>query len=120
MVKHCCKDMEDNLYYTNIDDICDDTKTDDCKVVYFSARFREYGLPVKDCEGIASSYILVEYCPWCGKKLPNSKRDEWFEKLEELGYDSPFEQEVPIEFQSENWYEKKTGIDSMSSSKTPK
>ena len=120
MVKHCCKDIANNLYCTNSQDICNNKKTDDGKVVYFSARFREYGLPVKNSEKIASSYITIDYCPWCGTKLPESKRDEWFDELEKLGYESPFEQDIPSDYQSEKWYErtKKTRDGSVSSDKT--
>jgi hypothetical protein len=27
----------------------------------------------------------IEYCPWCGARLPSSLRDEYFERLEQLG-----------------------------------
>lgn len=78
------------------------------KVIYYSSRFREYGIPIKNgTEKVASSYIVIQHCPWCGKELPESKRDEWFEMLEELGYDAPLEQEIPIKFQSSAWYTEK-------------
>lgn len=77
------------------------------KVIYYSSKFREYGIPVKNsCEGIASSYILIKYCPWCGENLPESKRNEWFDALELLGYDSPLDQEIPLDFQTSAWYSK--------------
>ena len=107
MVKHCCEDMCNNIYVTNEHDILDDTKTDECKVIYFSARFREYGIPVKNCEKIASSYITINVCPWCGKRLPSSKRDEWFDRLRKMGYNSPLSQKIPSQFESDDWYSKK-------------
>ena len=108
MQKHCCEDMEYNLYYVNNEDLFDDTRDDDDnKVIYYSPRFREYGIPVKTGPGVACSYIEIEYCPFCGKKLPGSKRDEWFDELEKLGYDSPLgQQDIPGKFKTEEWYEK--------------
>ena len=38
------------------------------------------------------------------KKLPLSKRDLWFEVLESLGFDEPFEQNIPDDFNSNLWY----------------
>lgn len=101
MVKYCCDEMQYYVFDTstlNYDDV-------ENKVIYYSSRFREYGIPVKNISNmVATSYILIQHCPWCGKLLPSSKRDEWFEALEALGYDAPFEQEIPIEFQSSAWY----------------
>jgi hypothetical protein len=45
-------------------------------------KFDEFGLNVEDG---GSSYILLVHCPWCGVKLPESKRDAWFDKLEAEG-----------------------------------
>lgn len=72
-------------------------------IIVYSAKFDEYGIPVKDG---GSSYIEIHYCPWCGKKLPESKRDEWFDELEKRGYHDPFNSEIPEEFQSDKWYKK--------------
>ncbi len=44
------------------------------------------------------------HCPWCGMRVPKSKRDEWCERLVELGYDQPFAQDVPPELETDAWY----------------
>ena len=44
-------------------------------LVYYSARLREYGLIVHDG---GSSCILIQHCPWCGTRLPESRRDELY------------------------------------------
>ena len=44
----------------------------DTGIVYVE-KFDEYG--VKICDG-ATSYVVIEFCPWCGKKLPNSKKEK--------------------------------------------
>lgn len=76
----------------------------DCadNLLYYSSRFDEYGIIIHD--GGASS-SLIKYCPWCGTKLPESKRDEWFDKLEALGFDHPLLQDIPEEFTTAAWYE---------------
>ena len=78
----------------------------DCpdKLIYYSPRFDEYGIIVHDG---GSSHIGIAYCPWCGAKLPESKRDLWFDRLESLGYGNPTEQEIPGEYQTGEWYTEK-------------
>ncbi len=73
-------------------------------LVYYSVKFDEYSLIIHDG---GSSSVDIEYCPWCGTKLPESKRDAWFDKLEELGYDDPFEQNIPEKFHTDEWYNEK-------------
>ena len=98
----CCEDMQNNIFDTSA---AKSNSTD--KTIYYSPRFREYGIPVRDgLGGYASSYIQIQYCPWCGKRLPKSKRDEWFDTLYSLGYDSPMEDDIPEEFMTSRWYEK--------------
>lgn len=105
MVIHCCDNMNEKTLC--IDKLEQSIKTfDENKIIYFSSRFREYGIPIRDGRSFSSSYISIQFCPWCGKQLPYSKRDEWFDELEKRGYDSPFEQDIPEEFNSSLWYEK--------------
>ena len=101
MNKFCCQEMHEKVCCIDLEKSCD------CdKVIFYSSRFNEYGIPVCDGErGTASSYVLIQHCPWCGKPLPKSKRDEWFDLLERMGYDSPLENNVPEEFKTSAWYE---------------
>jgi len=66
----------------------------------FVSKFAEYGIAVDDG---GSSSIQLNYCPWCGNRLPESKRTEWFERLEALKID-PLGEEIPHDFQSDAWY----------------
>ena len=68
-------------------------------IVFYS--FDEYGLIIHDG---SSSIITISFCPWCGKKLPESKSDLWFDTLEKMGYDDPFTDDIPDEFNSGEWY----------------
>nr|CAS02732.1 putative integron gene cassette protein [uncultured bacterium] len=70
------------------------------RLVSFDDVFNEYGLVVHD-GGTSSVEIL--FCPWCGSQLPLSQRNEWFEQLELLGFDSPLNQDIPARFRSSEW-----------------
>lgn len=85
--RFCCEDMEQNV--------------EESHVITYSEIFDEYGLPVIE-DGV--SYILMKYCPWCGKELPPSRRYEWFEQLEGMGFDNPlFRDDIPPDYKSARW-----------------
>ena len=48
-------------------------------------------------------YIIIEFCPWCGKKLPNSKRNEWFDEIEKLRIE-PSSEDIPEKYLTKKWY----------------
>ncbi|MET0029588.1 MAG: hypothetical protein ABW101_18305 [Candidatus Thiodiazotropha sp.] len=68
-------------------------------VIHYDEVFDEYSIP----HGDGASQMTIKNCPWCGTKLPVSKRDLWFDKLESLGFDDPWDQEIPKEFKSKLW-----------------
>ena len=69
--------------------------------VLYSEVFDEYSICCAEDE---QSILLLKYCPWCGTKLPESKREEWFDKLEELGFDDPiFDDNIPTAFKTSEW-----------------
>jgi hypothetical protein len=71
----------------------------DTGIVYVE-KFHEYG--VKICDG-GTSYLVIEFCPWCGKKLPNSKREKWFDEIEKLGIE-PWSEDIPEKYLTDKWY----------------
>lgn len=72
------------------------------KLIFYSKVFDEHGIIVFDG---GESYVLISNCAWCGEKLPISKREEWFDKLEELGFSSPlFDENIPNEYKSDGWW----------------
>jgi hypothetical protein len=88
---HCCLTMDAELAKKGA-------------ILCYSQRYREYGIKIPQSTG----YMIMDYCLSCGKKLPFSVRDEWFDILEkEYGLESPMEEDkkkVPQEFWTEEWW----------------
>lgn len=57
--------------------------------------------------------IEMNYCPWCGNKLPKNLREEWFETLSrEYGIKTDIGKardrvDIPEEFWSDQWWKKR-------------
>ena len=45
----------------------------------------------------------VSLCTVCGKKLPKSKRDLWFDRLHKLGIDDMFDPNIKEKYLSDEW-----------------
>ncbi len=91
---HCCLTMDAELARGDA-------------LLYYSLRFREYGVKIPKSTG----GMLMDYCMFCGKKLPKSVRSEWFGILEkEYGLewpDSKDKKKVPQEFWTDEWWKKR-------------
>jgi hypothetical protein len=81
----------------------DDCFNDNCSLIYYGEKFDEFGIIIHDG---GNSFLEINYCPWCGKRLPQSKRNRWFDELEKLGYETPLEMDIPNEYKSSKWYKK--------------
>jgi len=70
MTKYCCGAMTRHLEM----ECADHPDTQDCsdRVLKYSSVFNEYSLIIHD--GGSSSYT-IRYCPFCGAKLPASRRE---------------------------------------------
>lgn len=102
---HCCQDM--NRHTGRMCDEHDDPYECPDYVIVYSSRFDEYGLVIHD--GGCSSYT-ISYCPFCGEKLPASKRDRWFMELLELGYEDPlFDEAIPMKYKTDQWWREISG-----------
>ena len=86
--------------------------------IRYNPKYREYSLRLLFFfEGLNEQYIssvihtstiyLIQYCPFCGSSLPSSLRDEWFDTLEKMGFEDPWEQDVPEEYKSDAWWKEK-------------
>lgn len=102
MKNHCCQTMThqvnyDSEEYSNQIDFHDN-------LIKYNDQFDEYRIIIHNG---GNSSIAINYCPWCGLKLPKSKRELWFDILQKLGFDEPFEQDIPNEFKTDEWYRNK-------------
>ncbi|WP_373300048.1 DUF6980 family protein [Streptomyces albospinus] len=46
-------------------------------LIDFTATFQEYGLIIHDG---GTSTVTIEFSPWCGRRLPESQWDGWFDR----------------------------------------
>jgi hypothetical protein len=56
---------------------------------------------------------MIAFCPFCGTRLPEPKRNLWFDKLEAMGLtditafdDISGRTDIPKEFLTDEWYRK--------------
>jgi hypothetical protein len=59
--RHCCTKM---TYYLTFDKKTKEINPD--AIVRFHKKTKDYGIPVHDG---GSSFIEIDFCPWCGTKL---------------------------------------------------
>jgi hypothetical protein len=71
----------------------------DIPVVYFD-KFREYSIRIEDG---GNSVLDIKFCPFCGVRLPDSLRDLWFDRLDQLGLE-PEAPELPLDMRSGAWW----------------
>jgi predicted RNA-binding Zn-ribbon protein involved in translation (DUF1610 family) len=67
MTNHCCEMMRSNVEST-CDKHANRYECPDCLIDYWPAT-RRYGIMVHDG---GESMITINFCPWCGTKLPIS------------------------------------------------
>ncbi|HZV68682.1 MAG TPA: hypothetical protein VFG10_04030 [Saprospiraceae bacterium] len=95
--KHCCLMMALQISQPNT---MPDGKDDHDIIMNYNEIFDEYGIPIYDG---GTSVLQIMYCPWCGNKLPVSKRDQWFEKFGELAYEDD-NSKIPDQYRSDQWW----------------
>jgi hypothetical protein len=69
-------------------------------LVTYVETFDEHGIPVHDG---GSPSVLIAYCPWCGAKLPESRRGAWFAAPGRSGFDESSMRNNPPEFKTDAW-----------------
>lgn len=89
MAGHCCEEMQIFIAEGEV-------------AIKYSEKFREYGILVLDG---GSAIQEIEFCPWCGHKLPGSLRDAWFDIVfDELGFEDTDDPGIPEEMKSSQWW----------------
>lgn len=77
------------------------------RVIDWVSSWDEYHIPMS-YDGYRATRIL--FCPWCGIRLRDSKKELWYKALYQLGYTDPGgEEEIPEEFKSDLWWRKNGG-----------
>lgn len=72
--------------------------------IFYNSIFREYYIKLNDQPNI----ITFSYCPWCGKKLLDSLRANYFDIIfDELKLDGDEDIRLPVEFKSDEWWKKR-------------
>jgi Domain of unknown function (DUF6980) len=73
---------------------------DPCRPVLYDAVFDEYRLT---CGSALLDAVVLDFCPWCGVDLPDSRRDEWFDTLAAAGVE-PDDPALDERFHSDAWW----------------
>lgn len=99
--KHCCNNMKRTVNFK-----CNTHDDFDCpdKLILYIPKFDEYGIIIHDG---GKSLITIRFCPFCGSKLPNSKRNRWFRKMEKLGINIDNDEDIPKIYKSYGWWIRK-------------
>lgn len=95
-VDHCCEALQGA-----VDVRCErHPEPGECGdyVIGYSEKFDEYGLWIHDG---GSSWITIQYCPFCGARMRPSQRDKWFDRLEQLGLEP---EDAPPDMQGSRWW----------------
>lgn len=70
-------------------------------ILDYNEVFDEYGITIYG----DPSVIIINYCPWCWTKLPDSTRNQWFNQLEELWFSDPlFNDNIPEKYKTDQWH----------------
>lgn len=93
---HCCTDMTNALAF-ECEQHADPFECGDCALIY-NLLFDEYGLVVHDG---GASYLLINHCPWCAAKLPESQRDRWFDETDALNLEG--DAALPKRYLTDEW-----------------
>jgi hypothetical protein len=95
---HCCLIMDYNVNKSSSENV---------SPCFYNPKFREYYL--QETRGKGSRKI--NFCPYCGTKLPQDLSDLWFDILEkELGLDPWIPKQrkkIPADFLTDEWWKKR-------------
>jgi hypothetical protein len=96
---HCCADMTAAVVY--VCDQHDDPAACPDHLIAYNKITDEYALSIHDGSG---SVLTIKHCPFCGMKLPDSRRDQWFDAIEALGFTDPFDDKLPEIYKTDAWW----------------
>lgn len=67
--------------------------------VEYDPQFREFFIRMA-----INERLVMKYCPLCGGELPAPLRDDWFDRLWELGLDGPEDSRIPTRMLTDEWW----------------
>ena len=90
-MKYCCEQMRFHINERE-------------KIIGYIPRTRSIGINISD-----STMQLINFCPWCGTKLPKSLEQEMGDILiDTLGLDDiDDDPHMPEEFKTDEWWKKR-------------
>jgi len=94
-MNYCCEKMKKRTFISKVN-----KSSNPDKIIKYVPYFSEYGLPIFDG---GNSYTVIKFCPWCGNKLPASRRDEWMDFIEKLGYSFADSGKIPKKYFVVDW-----------------
>jgi hypothetical protein len=102
-MKYCCPHLKNET---------EENEGNRKKCIKYLAKFRMFAIVVDEAEEV---YQPIDYCPFCGKKLPKDLNDEyWKTIIEEIdteyyptheNYDK--NRPLPEEFKTDEWWKKR-------------
>jgi hypothetical protein len=95
--EHCCAEMSEQANMAFPDAKSPLLGSTD-KRIYWSPVFDEYGLICQP----SAEVLPIHHCPFCGFRLPVSRRDEWFATLENGGWQT-WGDPIPSELLAHDW-----------------
>ena len=98
--QHCCAEMTSQVNTTSVLGASALGGSTDQRV-YWSPVFEEYGLLCQP----STEILRIQFCPFCGVKLPDSRRTEWLARLERTGW-KEWGDQIPQELLVHGWASK--------------
>lgn len=89
--KHCCEQMGFLLEEDRVE-------------MKYDSQLREYYIKLRNSQAVQG----MTFCPWCGEKLPESLRDEFYDIIiDKLGLGGCYDEKLPEEFKTDEWWKKR-------------
>jgi hypothetical protein len=94
---HCCRKMTEqvNMHWPEAESPLLGS-TD--QRIYWSPVFNEYGLICQP----SPELLRIQHCPFCGQRLPDSRRAAWFERVSDTGW-TTWGDPIPDELLKYDW-----------------
>jgi hypothetical protein len=69
----------------------------------YAPRCREYYIHLATSGGVQ----IMDFCPWCGCRLPLSLRDLYFDEIRKQGFEDPLDDNLPEKYKTDEWWKER-------------